>query len=83
MRRLYIIVGVLLGALIAWSFGHEGRKLVEQERQRKEAFRRSLKRNQIEWAIKSALDGNDYLSEEWWEQELAQYKDMPEEDDYW
>jgi hypothetical protein len=81
MRRFWLAIGVALGALIVWSLHHEARKaLAKANRDPREALRESVKYDQMEWAMRSAIDGIDYLDPDWWESEIEKWQNVP--DDY-
>jgi len=79
MRRLWYALGVLTGVLLMWMFTRDARRIAEEERayqERIKDYSDESTRMLAEW---SAIDGVDYLSDAYWEEELAQYKDDEEE----
>ena len=75
MRRLWYALGVLTGVLLMWMFTRDARRIAEEERAYQERIKDYSDESTIELATLSALHGVDYLSDEYWEQELSQYQD--------
>ncbi len=76
MRRFWLALGVSLGALIMWSLTHDARRLWRREEERRRRMAAYDREVYLSLARKSAIDGVDYLDDAYWEQELAQYKDV-------
>ncbi len=76
MRRLWLPLGFALGALFVYALTHEARKLFRLNREVDRKMAAFRKESRLALARQGAIDGVDYLSDEYWEQELAQYKDM-------
>jgi len=75
LRKLYILLGFALGALFVWSLTHNARKTHAEKEARRKKYAPVAAHFHRELEMQSAIDGVDYTSDEYWEQELAQYKD--------
>ena len=81
--RIWFVFGALAGGLLVWLFTREAHEawVKKQEMERKLAPMTNAMR--MEMAMEGAIDGIDYLNDdEWWEQELAQYDDIDDKEDY-
>lgn len=80
-KRIWFVLGMMAGGLLVWLFTREAHEawVKKQEMERKLAPMTNVMR--MEMAMEGAIDGIDYLNDdEWWEQELAQYDDVDEDD---
>ena len=81
MRRVWLLIGMVLGALIVWSFGHKARKeWKKSQRDPREVLHEVIERDKLKLAMEGAIYGFDFSNPDWWDKELDQYKDLP--DDY-
>ena len=83
IKRIWFLLGMMAGGLLVWLFTREAHEawVKKQEMERKLAPMTNAMR--IEMAMEGAIDGIDYLNDdEWWGQELAQYKDLDGDDFY-
>lgn len=78
MRRFWYVLGIITGALVVWMLTRDDRELAAEERAYQERIAEYAKESHMKLAEWSAIDGVDYLSDEYWEQELAQYQDDEE-----
>ncbi len=79
MKKLYMIIGFGLGALMVWSLTHKQRKHSAMWREEEEAIKELNKRMKLEDAIFEATYGPRRSSKEQVEAELARY----DEDPFW
>ncbi|MEM6283585.1 MAG: hypothetical protein AAF787_15445 [Chloroflexota bacterium] len=75
MRKVWIACGFVLGGLFVWSLTHEAREMLRKRKERNRRLAPIAAHYQRELEMQSAIDGVDYTSDEYWEQELAQYQD--------
>ena len=75
IKKIYFLIGMAVGAVIVWAFTHEARKLLEHERRVSDDLASLAKEAQINLATAGAIDGKDYLDDEYWEQELKRWQD--------
>ncbi len=78
MRRFWYVLGIITGALVVWMLTRDDRELAAEERAHQERIAEYAKESERELAMLGAIHGEDYLSDEYWEQELAQYQDDEE-----
>ena len=75
MRRLWFLLGIALGALMMWSWLSEDRKLATRTRRYNEKMASHRTAGRIDLAVEGMEQGIDYSDDDWWEEELSQYKD--------
>lgn len=76
MRRLWILLGFVVGVVFVWALLHEDRRIADEQRKANRALRPLAERAKLELAMQGAVDGVDYLSDDYWQEELAQYSDV-------
>ena len=72
IRKLSFLLGATVGALIVWAFTHEARKVFEREKEVRRKLAPYAKASQRRLAMKSAIDGVDYMDEAHWREELKE-----------
>ncbi len=75
MRKLWLVLGMCLGALIVWALTHEDRRIAADKRAYDRSAEGFTKESTLELGTLGAVHGTDYLSEDYWRQELSQYDD--------
>ena len=71
MRRIYILLGMVLGGLIVWSLGHEARRVYRDRLEYDEAMEPYRKQRRLKWAEYKAVTGIDLNDPDYWEKEFA------------
>jgi len=75
LKKVYMVLGFALGALFVWSLTHKARQTHAEKEEQDRKFAPLAARSRRRLAMKGAIDGVDYNSPDYWEQELAQYQD--------
>lgn len=71
MNRIYLLIGLALGALIAWSFGHEARRVYRQKLTTDRRLEPMRRERRLRWAQHKAITGEDLSDPAHWEKEFA------------